>query len=487
MAAIAKKLAPEEIGRISAWLAAQPVPAGAKAGGRIRGAACRWPAAALPPRARSGRRDEAAPGALGIAGLAALGMLVALVGVVAWLNLLGEERLGPPAAARRRQRRPPRARRGAHPGRRLHQLPHRARRRALRRRPGDRDAVRQRLRVEPHPRPGHRPRPLVGRRVLARSAPRPLEERAAALSGVPVSELHTRVAGRCRRDVRLPAEPAGGGAAEPRAHASRFPFGTQAALAVWRALYFRPAVHVDDPARSAEWNRGAYLVEGLGHCNACHSARNALGATRGTLDLQGGLIPVQNWYAPSLASPREASVAAWPKHEVVQLLKTGIAPQGFVMGPMSEVVLEQHPVPQRRRPGGDGDLPAVAAATGDESDPAPAAAPAAERARRGTVQGPLRRLPRRARRGRARGLSGAGRQPVGDDALDRPTWCTSCSRAAFRRAPPATRARSACRRSRRCCRMRDVAELLSFVRASWGNRAAPVSALDVARARAGRE
>ncbi len=95
-----------------------------------------------------------------------------------------------------------------------------------------------------------------------------------------------------------------------RSHTLGFPFDTQAALAVWRALYFRPAAHVDDPERSAEWNRGAYLVEVLGHCNACHSARNALGATRSTLDLQGGLIPVQNWYAPSLASPHEASVAA---------------------------------------------------------------------------------------------------------------------------------------------------------------------------------
>ena len=97
-----------------------------------------------------------------------------------------------------------------------------------------------------------------------------------------------------------------------------FPFGTQAALAVWRALYFRPTVQ-PRPGTLAEWNRGAYLVEGLGHCNACHAARNALGATRGTLDLEGGLIPVQNWYAPSLASPHEASVAAWPKQEVIQL------------------------------------------------------------------------------------------------------------------------------------------------------------------------
>ena len=126
-------------------------------------------------------------------------------------------------------------------------------------------------------------------------------------------------------------------------HELRFPFDQQAALAVWRALYFRPATHRPDAARSAEWNRGAYLVEGLGHCNACHASRNVLGASVSTLDLAGGLIPVQNWYAPSLTSPAEAGVAAWETQHVVDLLKTGTAsPQGAlvsVAGPMTEVVL----------------------------------------------------------------------------------------------------------------------------------------------------
>ena len=124
-----------------------------------------------------------------------------------------------------------------------------------------------------------------------------------------------------------------------RAHALRFPYNTQAALAVWRALYFRPARHVDDARRPAEWNRGAYLVEGLGHCNACHASRNLLGATAGPLDLGGGLIPVQNWYAPSLTSAREAGVAHWDRAQVVALLKTGVSAQASVMEPMAEVVL----------------------------------------------------------------------------------------------------------------------------------------------------
>ncbi|MGJ7543394.1 c-type cytochrome [Variovorax sp. LT1R16] len=122
------------------------------------------------------------------------------------------------------------------------------------------------------------------------------------------------------------------------AHRLRFPYDTQAALAVWRALSFTPAPFVPDPAQPAEWNRGAYLVEGLGHCIACHGTRNVLGATEEKRGLSGGLIPIENWYAPSLASRREASVADWETRHVVALLKNGTAPGGSVMGPMADVV-----------------------------------------------------------------------------------------------------------------------------------------------------
>ena len=117
----------------------------------------------------------------------------------------------------------------------------------------------------------------------------------------------------------------------------RFPYSTQAALALWRALYFSPDTYQADSRRTAEWNRGAYLVGGLGHCSACHTARNALGASQGA-DLAGGLIPVQNWYAPSLASPHEAGVADWERQDIVNLLKIGVSSRASVNGPMTEVV-----------------------------------------------------------------------------------------------------------------------------------------------------
>jgi mono/diheme cytochrome c family protein len=84
--------------------------------------------------------------------------------------------------------------------------------------------------------------------------------------------------------------------------------------------------------------RGAYLVQGLGHCSACHSARNALGASN-PLDLAGGLIPMQNWYAPSLTDARQAGLMDWPLADIVALMQTGVSPRGSVQGPMAEVVL----------------------------------------------------------------------------------------------------------------------------------------------------
>jgi mono/diheme cytochrome c family protein len=119
-------------------------------------------------------------------------------------------------------------------------------------------------------------------------------------------------------------------------HALRFPYNQQFMLAGWRLLYFKPAVFAENKARPVEWNRGAYLVEGLGHCNACHSSRNSFGASEGALS--GGLIPMLGWYAPSLTSDAEAGLGSWDVPHISQLLKTGVSPRATVFGPMAEVV-----------------------------------------------------------------------------------------------------------------------------------------------------
>ncbi len=119
-------------------------------------------------------------------------------------------------------------------------------------------------------------------------------------------------------------------------HELDFPYNQQAMLAGWRLLYFKPATFTTAPARGAEWNRGAYLVEGLGHCSACHSTRNRLGAAGDTLS--GGLMPGIGWYAPSLTSGAEAGLGDWDREHIVALLQTGISPRGTATGPMAEVV-----------------------------------------------------------------------------------------------------------------------------------------------------
>lgn len=125
-----------------------------------------------------------------------------------------------------------------------------------------------------------------------------------------------------------------------RPHELRFPYSLQASLAVWRAMFFSPGVFQPASDKPAEWNRGAYLVRGLGHCEACHAGRNIFGATASSHpELSGGLIPMQNWYAPSLSAGPQPGVADWSAEELAALLKTGSAPRGTVMGPMAEVVL----------------------------------------------------------------------------------------------------------------------------------------------------
>jgi mono/diheme cytochrome c family protein len=125
---------------------------------------------------------------------------------------------------------------------------------------------------------------------------------------------------------------------ENRSPELRFPFNYRPLLIAWRALYFRPGMYRPQPTQNAEWNRGAYLVQGLGHCDACHTPRNLLGATESTGNLSGALIPMLNWYASSLTGGAEAGLGKWNVQDVTDLLKTGVSARGAVAGPMAEVV-----------------------------------------------------------------------------------------------------------------------------------------------------
>jgi cytochrome c553 len=128
-------------------------------------------------------------------------------------------------------------------------------------------------------------------------------------------------------------------APEPdREHDLRFPFNNRSLILGWRTLFFNEGTYQPDSTKSDEWNRGAYLVEGLGHCGMCHTAINKLGGTSESKAFQGGLIPMQNWYAPSLTSNKEAGLGDWSLADISDYLRKGVSRRGAVYGPMSEVV-----------------------------------------------------------------------------------------------------------------------------------------------------
>ncbi len=120
----------------------------------------------------------------------------------------------------------------------------------------------------------------------------------------------------------------------------RFPYNNRALILGWRTLFFQEGEYKPDPTKSAEWNRGAYLVQGLGHCGMCHTPINILGGSSESRAFEGGLIPMQDWYAPSLTSNKEAGLGDWSIEDITALLRIGASRRGAVYGPMAEVVYD---------------------------------------------------------------------------------------------------------------------------------------------------
>ena len=117
----------------------------------------------------------------------------------------------------------------------------------------------------------------------------------------------------------------------------RFPFNQRWSMAFWRELYFTPGAFKPVPEQSAEWNRGAYLVEGLEHCSACHSPRNVMGATETKHEYTGAEI--DGWFAPNLSSNLSTGLGDWSVDDIATYLKTGSRPgHTTTFGPMAEVV-----------------------------------------------------------------------------------------------------------------------------------------------------
>jgi nicotinate dehydrogenase subunit B len=122
-----------------------------------------------------------------------------------------------------------------------------------------------------------------------------------------------------------------------------FPFNLRPLMAGWNALFHDSAPFAPDVTKTAAWNRGAYLVEGLGHCGACHSPRNALGAEKAEAYLAGGFV--EGWEAPALTSLSQAPIP-WSEDELFAYLRTGQSRfHGVAAGPMAPVVKELAALP----------------------------------------------------------------------------------------------------------------------------------------------
>ena len=270
-----------------------------------------------------------------------------------------------------------------------------------------------------------------------------------------------------------------------RAAEMRFPFGFRLGLAYWNAVFLDTTPFVPNPQKDALWNRGAYLVQGLGHCGACHTPRG-LGFQEkamsdagrdGRLYVSGA--QVEDWNAVDLRD-------VWAVEDMVKLLKTGQNRFATVSGSMTEVIHHSTQHILQRRSGGHRHVPEGIALRSAEGSAAARldrnAIDDLHHPRWARLHAILQRLPSAGRRRRPGRLSPLAGNPT-VAAKDASTlvhialtgWKTA-STAAHRRVftmPAFARLHD-----------REIADILSFVRASWGDDAGPVAETDVAAVRA---
>ncbi|HEY8230158.1 MAG TPA: c-type cytochrome [Rhodanobacteraceae bacterium] len=115
-----------------------------------------------------------------------------------------------------------------------------------------------------------------------------------------------------------------------------WPFSMRSMLAVWDKMYLDARQFQPDPKRSAEWNRGKYLVDGAGHCGACHSSKNMLGHADTSHPMQGGMA--EHVFAPNLGAGERDGLSGWTRQDIVEYLATGSNRLATAAGPMAEVV-----------------------------------------------------------------------------------------------------------------------------------------------------
>lgn len=115
-----------------------------------------------------------------------------------------------------------------------------------------------------------------------------------------------------------------------------FPFDIRTGMVAWNRLFFSPGTFRPDPHKSTDWNRGAYLVQGLGHCGMCHTPKNLLGGDETAQALRGNVV--QGWYAPDLTDDTRRGLGGWSVDDIVAYLRTGHNRIAAASGPMAEEI-----------------------------------------------------------------------------------------------------------------------------------------------------
>jgi mono/diheme cytochrome c family protein len=117
-----------------------------------------------------------------------------------------------------------------------------------------------------------------------------------------------------------------------------FPFDVRAGLVAWDELNFRPGEFKPAAGKSAAWNRGAYVVEGLAHCGLCHTPKNAAGGDETSQRLKGDAL--EGWFAPDITNDKRRGIGSWSVEDIVTYLKTGHNRFSAASGPMAEAIMD---------------------------------------------------------------------------------------------------------------------------------------------------
>jgi mono/diheme cytochrome c family protein len=254
----------------------------------------------------------------------------------------------------------------------------------------------------------------------------------------------------------------------------RFPYNIRATLAVWNWLNFKPQAFTATPAKSAAWNRGAYLVTGPAHCGTCHTPKSLLGADKANEHLFGASL--QGWFAPDITAHRSVGIGDWSQVDIVTFLRTGWNSHGVASGPMAEAI--ENSTSKMT----NADLNAIAVYLKDQAaSPGPASGPALAKNDPRMIAGAA---VYQANCVGCHGWKGEGQglifPPLARNAAVRQASIETLTRVvlAGARAVQTREAPTAPAMPSFAWKLNDaqVADVLTYIRNNWGNAAAPVSA-----------